>query len=234
KVQDRIYPGKVVSIANQPEPSSWFSSSVKEYAATVAIEGETQKLKPGMTAEVEIFVADISDALVVDVTSVVEQGTNRFFVWVVTPEGPEKRPVIVGRTNESVIEIKDGLVEDEVVLLNPRAVVEEAREEAGGDEEKGNDIPAGIPSGPDAGKAGGKKPSSSANSAPKFSDLDKDKDGKLSKTEVPERRQQFFDKMDTDQDGGISSSEWAAANAAAAKFRKQAQGQGGGGPPAAP
>lgn len=228
KVQDRVYPGKVVSIANQPEPGSWFSSSVKEYGAVVAIEGETQKLKPGMTAEVEIFVADISDALVVDVTSVVEQGTNKFFVWVVTSDGPEKRPVVVGRTNESVIEIKDGLVEGEVVLLNPRAVVEEAREEEGSQEDnKRKDIPEGIPSGPGAGKPQPKKP---APAAPKFSDLDKDGDGKLTKSEAPERMQQFFDRMDSDKDGSLSLSEWAAAQQR--RKQAQAQGQGGGGAPA--
>ena len=151
KVQDRVYSGKVVSVANQPEPSSWFSASVKEYAATIAIEGETQRLKPGMTASVEIFVADIPDALVVDVTAVVEQ-RGKFYVWVVTSDGPERRPVIVGRTNESVIEIQDGLVEGEEVLLNPRAIVEEAREadDAPAEERK---LPEGIPTGPDAGRA---------------------------------------------------------------------------------
>lgn len=228
KVQDRFYTGKVVSIANQPEPGSWFSSSVKEYAAVVAIEGETQRLKPGMTAEVEIFVADIPEALVVDVTSVVEKGTNKFFVWVVTPDGPEKRPVVVGRTNESVIEIKDGLVEDEVVLLNPRAVIEEAREEEGAGEKQGKDIPDGIPSGPAAGKAKPNKPAQTKSSGPKFSEMDKDGDGKLSKSEAPERMQQYFDVMDSDKDGSINLSEWSAAQ----KRRKQAQakGQGGGRP----
>jgi multidrug resistance efflux pump len=49
-VQDRVYKGKVVAVANQPEPGGWFSASVKEYAATVSIDGEIAGLKPGMTA----------------------------------------------------------------------------------------------------------------------------------------------------------------------------------------
>lgn len=230
KVQDRIYNGKVVSIANQPEPSSWFSSSVKEYAAIVAIEAETRRLKPGMTAEVEIFVADIPNALVVDVTAVVEQGPDKFYVWVVTPDGPEKRPVIVGRTNESVIEIKDGLVEGEVVLLNPRAVVEEAREDGSEEAQEEDDVPKGIPSGPDAGTPKPKTTEQSTSSGPKFSDLDKDGDGKLSKAEAPQRMQQYFDRMDGDKDGSISLSEWAQAQQR--RKEAQAQGQGSGAAPA--
>jgi multidrug efflux pump subunit AcrA (membrane-fusion protein) len=228
-VQDRIYKGKVVAVANQPEPGSWFSSSVKEYAATVAIEGEISNLKPGMTAEVEIFVADIPNALTVNVSAVVEQGGGKFYVWVVTKEGDlERRPVLVGRTNENVIEIKDGVVEGEEVVLNPRAVVEEAREEETPDEsESDKNVPDGIPTGPDAGTPQGKP---AGDGTPKFSDYDTDKDGKLSKEEAPERMQQSFDRADADKDGFISLSEWAAHQ----NRRKQAQQGGGpGGPPGA-
>ena len=205
-VQDRTYTGRVVAVANQPEPKSWFSAEVKLYATTVAIEGETKNLKPGMTASVEIFVADVPDALTVNVSAVVEQG-GKFYVWVVTPEGPERRPVLLGRTDENVVEIKDGVVEAEEVLLNPRAVLKEARVEEGSKDSFEN-LPEGIPTGPDAGIPTERpKPKG----PPKFSDLDKDKNGKLAKEEVPERSRQFFETMDADKDGGISDTEWAAA-----------------------
>ncbi len=228
-VQDRVYKGKVVAVANQPEPGGWFSASVKEYAATVAIDGAIDGLKPGMTAEVEIFVADISDALTVNVSAVVEQGGGKFAVWVVNSKGElERRPVLLGRTNENVIEIKDGIVEDEMVVLNPRAVVKEAQREI---ETESEEVPAGVPTGPDAGLSQG-KPLAAANSGPSFKDLDKDNDKKLSKDEAPERMQQYFDRSDTDKDGFISLSEWAANQ----QRRKQAQanGNGPGGPQGGP
>jgi HlyD family secretion protein len=210
----------VVAVANQPEPKSWFSAEVKLYATTVAIEGEAKNLKPGMTAGVEIFVADVPDALTVNVSAVVEQG-GKFYVWVVTPDGPERRPVLLGRTDENVVEIKDGIVEGEKVLLNPRAVLKEARKEEGGNDNY-KDLPDGIPTGPDAGI-----PQERPKGPPKFSDFDQDGDGKLSKAEVPERMQQFFDNLDTDKDGSLSPSEWAAAQ----QRRRQAQGEGGPGGP---
>jgi len=52
KIQDREFQGEIGSIANQPEPGNWFSTSVKEYATIVKIDGEPEGLKPGMTAEV--------------------------------------------------------------------------------------------------------------------------------------------------------------------------------------
>jgi hypothetical protein len=219
-VQDRVYKGKVVAVANQPEPGGWFSASVKEYAATVQIDGAIDGLKPGMTAEVDIFVADIPDALTVNVAAVVELGKGKFAVWVVNSDGQlEKRNVLVGRTNENVIEIKDGIVEGEEVVLNPRAVVKEAQTEF---ETGTEDVPAGIPTGPDAGVSQGKPLASAANSGPSFKDLDKDSDGKLTKDEAPERMRQYFDRSDTDKDGFISSTEWAAGQ----QRRKQAQANG--------
>jgi multidrug resistance efflux pump len=50
RIQDRKLSGSVVTIANQPQPTSWFSPDVKEYATSVKIAGEAQGLKPGMTA----------------------------------------------------------------------------------------------------------------------------------------------------------------------------------------
>ncbi len=219
RVQNRKYLGKVISVANQPEPKNFFSADVKKYATKVAIEGATQNLKPGMTADVEIFVADIPNALTVDVAAVVEKGVGKNYAWVVTKDGLEKRELVLGRTNDEVVQVKDGLLEDEEVLLNPRAIVKEA---SSGMDEAGiasKDIPEGIPDGSQA--PAPKKPASPP-ARPKFSDLDKDGDNKLTKDEAPERMQQFFDKIDKNQDGFVDQGEWSAMQQA----RKQAQGGG--------
>lgn len=129
KISDREFQGKIISIANQPEPGSWMNANLKEYATIVKIGGEANGLKPAMTAEVTVLIADLEDVLTIPVSCVVEQG-GKFNAWVVNgPNKFERRPLTVGVTNDKVFEIKDGLKEGDLVLLNPKAMVEEARKE---------------------------------------------------------------------------------------------------------
>src|SRR6185369_9562730 len=93
-----------------------------------SVDGETNNLRPGMTAKVTFLVDDVKDALTLPVSAVVEQKGN-FFCWVKTPEGPQRRPLKLGRTNDKLIEVVDGVKEGEDVFRNPRAVVEESRHE---------------------------------------------------------------------------------------------------------
>ncbi len=127
KILDREFEGVVEQIANQPERGSW-GSDVKEYAAIVRIDGVTEGLKPGMTAEVEIEVAQVDDVLTVPVSAIVEQG-KKHYLWVSTPDGAQRRPLRLGRTNDRVMAIEDGVGEGEVVILNPRTIISQAREE---------------------------------------------------------------------------------------------------------
>lgn len=162
KVQDREFQGIVTSVANQPEPSQWFSGNVKEYACLVAIESDPTGLRPGLTSAVEILVANLSNVLSVPVQSVVEK-KGQFFCWVSGPAGIEKREVQLGMSNNTRIEVKQGISDGELVLLNPRLSVAEAREDDHSEDEVnvkdrfGGDTPAQLPPvGPDRTDAGGK------------------------------------------------------------------------------
>ena len=63
-IQGEELDGEVFSVANQPEPTSFFSGNVKAYPTIVKIDGVQHDLKPGMTAEVTIYVAKLDDVLV--------------------------------------------------------------------------------------------------------------------------------------------------------------------------
>lgn len=141
RIQDREVEGSITSVATQPEPTGWFSPNLKEYATIVKIEGNPVGLKPGMTAEVTIEVAHLKNVLTVPVQCVVELG-DAFYCWVKTSSGPERRPIILGASNNKLIEIKDGVVQREEVLLNPRALVPEARQEGTTSGEQDADSPA--------------------------------------------------------------------------------------------
>lgn len=125
KIQDREFQGEITSISNQPEASNFFTGNVKEYATLIKIDGAPEELKPGMTAEIDILVSQKKDVLQVPVQCVVERG-GKFRAYVKTPRGVEVRDLALGGTNDTVLEIVDGLKEGELVLMNPRADMPDA------------------------------------------------------------------------------------------------------------
>lgn len=260
KISDREFQGKIVTIANQPEPGSWMNANLKEYATIVKIGGEADGLKPAMTAEVEVLIADLNDVLTVPVSCVVEQG-GKFNAWVVNgPNKFERRPLTVGLTNDKVFEIKDGLKEGDIVLLNPKAMVEEARKEepraspqegdankkfgaaalqsesngSKKDSIKGEKkvLTAEMPASGDSAEPK-KSPPRKPPSVTEFMKNDADKDGKISKSEAPEQMQRFFDNNDTDKDGFLDATEVKAMVERMKAFMSRPP-EGGGGPPTAP
>lgn len=228
--------GTVTTIANQPEASSFFSPNVKQYPTMVRIDGEQKDLKPGQTAEVEVLVAHLKSVISVPVVAVVEQG-GKFYCWVRKGPSNEKRPVVLGMSNSSHLEIKDGLVEGDEVVLNPRAVVPEARAQvtASGDVDVNaafGSAPPGLEFAPGAGgpsgegKKAGKK---GGKGKMDLTQMDRNGDGKVSKDEAPEQMQAMFAEIDANHDGFMSQAE------ATAFFRARQSGGGGGpGGPGAP
>ena len=243
-IQDRELGGRVVAVANQPEPNSFFSANVKEYATTVAIDGETKSLRPGMSAEVEILLADLPDRVVIPISSVVER-RGKFYCWVQVGNDHEKRPLKLGATDDTYIEVIDGVKVGDLVLRNPRAVLAEARLEAGeGDAEEGDDDSFGPPGDREAGPQGGPEANGPPAGGPpagpgaaqgpgggpagqrRFDPMqfDADGDGKLSLEEAPERMKARFGDMDADGDGFATRAE---VNAFSQKMRAQFESQGG-------
>ncbi len=234
RIQDHEYQGIVTSVANQPEPGDWFSGNVREYATVVSIESDPHGLRPGLTAAVEILVANVPNVLSVPVQAVVEK-RGKFYCWINDGGVPKRRDVVLGVSNNTRIEIKDGVAEGDEVLLNPRAAVDEASEDEHTEENVdvkqrfGGDKPASLP--PPSGGA----PAVAGNGPPKLdiASLDKDGDKKISKEEAPERMKEFFDKLDSNSDGFIDAKELAALRS------RRGGGPGGpeggpGGPPGAP
>lgn len=128
-IQGREFQGTVISIANQPEPSGRFPGNVKEYVTTVKIDGQPEELRPGMTAKAEIPVAHLEDVLTLPFSAIVEQG-RQYVCWIKTTEGRiERRPLLLGMSNDKLVEVKDGVTEGDQVIRNPRTVVEQARPE---------------------------------------------------------------------------------------------------------
>jgi hypothetical protein len=132
----------VATVASQ----DFFSSDVKVYQTVVAIDdmpdfsgkvstsqkGPRRKskdnnsgLRPGMSAEVTIQVDNpLENVLAVPVQSIMggpEQGDMRS-IYVLTPDGPQERPIRVGLSNDKYAEIREGLEKGEQIVLNPKVI----------------------------------------------------------------------------------------------------------------
>ncbi len=241
RILDRELKGGLTSIANQPEPSGWWTGNIKEYATVISIEGTPDGLRPGMTAECEILIDHRKNVLTIPVAAVVEQ-RGGYFAWIREGQSFEKRPLVIGETNDQFVEVKDGLVEGMDVVLNPRAVIPEARavkdaveevdvaEKFGEGRKRAPDAAKGAKAGksgkrgpgaskgpggskgPGASKGpGGSKGGGQSRGRMGISQMDKDGDGKLSKEELPGPMQQYFDMLDSNKDGFVDAAEMAKA-----------------------
>ena len=255
KVQGQELQGTVKFVANQPEQSSFMAAKVQEYSTIIAIDGEQTGLKPGMTAEATILVTHEKNVLKVPVAAIVER-SGKYFAWVDKPGAkPEERELTIGATDDNFAVVKEGLEEKEDVILNPRAVIEEARGDGDdeatdskedvekfGDtskapkvdptkraEQKKSSRPAGT-----AGKGGPQKGASKSGSgggfdpAAIFKRMDADGNGKLEGSEISDRMKDRVDSIDTDKDGAISEKEWTSMMS---KYSGGGGGRPGGGRP---
>lgn len=122
---DLVLPGHVDMVATVSSQQDFFSADVKVYTTKVMIDQSVDGLKPGMSAEVTITVADaLERVLTVPIQAIVggaEMGKQRK-CYVLTPQGPEERDIVVGQSNEKMAEIKEGLKDGDEVVLNPRVL----------------------------------------------------------------------------------------------------------------
>ncbi|MBX3422546.1 MAG: biotin/lipoyl-binding protein [Pirellulaceae bacterium] len=110
---------RVLRVNKYAEPGSWFSSSVKQYAAYLEILDPPEAIRTGMSAEVRIFVEQLPDALQIPVHGIYEYRDHHFCL-VKRGQQWETREIQIGATNEKMVTILAGLAEKDEVALNPR------------------------------------------------------------------------------------------------------------------
>jgi len=110
--------GEVKHVSTLPQPEDWRKSRVKFYQTQIALDEQTPKLRPGMSAKVEILIDTLEDVLAVPVQSVL-QSKGLGYCYVMNGSRSELRKVQLGRTNDQYIEVKDGMRPNERVVLSP-------------------------------------------------------------------------------------------------------------------
>ncbi len=135
---EQRYQGVVSKIA----PLAVQSDGVRVYPVEIKIDGQTEALRFGMTAAVEIITARSDDALVIPVTSLFADNRGEEYVMIKKPDGDfERRLVERGINTVFFVEIISGLKEGDIVLSNA-----ENRMAAGSGSGRGGTSLPGMPS----------------------------------------------------------------------------------------
>jgi HlyD family secretion protein len=113
---DLVLNGTVEGIGALAETDITSSAREKYFSVEILIKGEDTRLRPGMTAQVEILCADLENVLAVPVHSVFVEDGRKYCV-VGNRGGVEKTLVSVGAVNEYWAEIRDGLEPGDRVFL---------------------------------------------------------------------------------------------------------------------
>ena len=145
---DRVYIARVRTVAAVASMADWMSSDVKLYQTLVQITGLRREgssgeeedfeydvdkarkalagLKPDMSAEVTIQVDPAEQkVLTVPIQAVVggaESGPNRK-IFVLENGQPVEREIELGLFNDKKVEVKVGLKEGDIVVLNPKVII---------------------------------------------------------------------------------------------------------------
>lgn len=110
--------GHVETVAIIPDSADrWMNPDLTVYKTEVVIDDKPEALKPGMTAKVEIILAQLEDVLLVPVHAVTVRGDEKV-CFLVDGKKTILTPVEVGLSNEDYVEITAGLKKGDVVLAN--------------------------------------------------------------------------------------------------------------------
>ena len=243
---DMSLQGVVTRVNQYPEPSSWYSSSIKQYETEIQIVDPPPALKSGLTAKVRIHAQHIPNAKQVPIQSVYRH-QDQHYCFVKENGAWRAQEVTLGASNEKQVVVHVGLEPGAEVSMNPVGLLEEVELPevtlVNDEQIAANKNLAGLyaktvaESSPSdrspaddetrnsrAGGAAAMTPAAIVSTM--FSRSDANNDSKLTKDELSGRFKGDFSEVDTNSDGGIDRAEMTAM---LAKRMKERAGKAGGG-----
>jgi HlyD family secretion protein len=117
---DLVLTGEVEFVAPMPNKQDFWTSNpdVRVFDVFVKLDRLFEGLKPNMTGQVEIVLAELPDVLRVPVAAVFTD-QEQTYAWRLSSEKPEKAFIKVGRMNNEMVEVLSGLQDGDRVLLSP-------------------------------------------------------------------------------------------------------------------
>src|SRR5262249_33213025 len=120
-----VYHGEISNVSQVATSGNWPNVNLKEYITLIKLTDDQEKvseLKPGMTAEIEILIDRLNDVLQAPLQSFVERG-GRHFAWAHEHGKLVRKEVKVGKSNEQMMQIVEGLSEGDKLVQTPRTVL---------------------------------------------------------------------------------------------------------------
>lgn len=117
-----VFNGQVENIGTlarrKVNPATGNTTSTKVFDLTVKVAEKDKRLKPGLSATIDIIVDKLSEVLYIPIESVFTTESNRNYVFLKAGNSSiEKRLLEIGKSNDLYVEVRNGLVENDIVLL---------------------------------------------------------------------------------------------------------------------
>ena len=108
--------GHVSGVGTVATSSPFRPQQDKRFALTITLDPSAAELRPDMSARADIAVAERANVLLMPVNAVFEDA-GRFVAHLLTPHGVDTRPLVLGETNDTAVEVVSGVDEGDDVLL---------------------------------------------------------------------------------------------------------------------
>lgn len=119
---DKVFTGKVVKISLMPDARMKFlNPDINVYNTQIAFDKRYNLLKPGMSAQVEIIVKKKENVIAIPVVSIFFKNGSPH-CYVLSGSRIVDRKIVLGESNDRMVEIKKGLKEGEVVVMLPEKI----------------------------------------------------------------------------------------------------------------
>jgi HlyD family secretion protein len=112
---DRTFRGKVERVASMATKKDW-DAKIKTFETIVSLEEMDDRMRPGMTCQVDIIIQRIPDVVSVPIEAVFER-EGKTIVYVMGSRSAKRREVELGERNTTHIIITEGLNQGERIAL---------------------------------------------------------------------------------------------------------------------
>jgi len=128
---DSVFEGEVTTIGGIPRASAVTAGAEGvSYPIEIEIRGNTESLYPGMSATADIIVAKKDTALVIPFSAVGRrelEGKLHYVVFLMRDGKAEMVPVELGISSEREVEVLDGLLSDDTIIVGPYKVLQKLK-----------------------------------------------------------------------------------------------------------